>query len=81
MYADTSKVAKRRQLGSKGYYYQQNFKVVLSCGLTEMKAQIKWEEDVRILPGFLLYGLFIMCLAFQGMEMRYVYCFVPRPID
>ncbi len=47
VYADTSKVARQKIFGTDGYYYRQNFKVVLSCGLTEMKAQISWMENVR----------------------------------
>lgn len=46
VYADTSKVARYILSGSKGAYYRQEFKVVLSCGLTEMKAQISWTENV-----------------------------------
>ncbi|PCH36679.1 hypothetical protein WOLCODRAFT_157378 [Wolfiporia cocos MD-104 SS10] len=28
-----------------GPYYEQEYKVVLICGLTELKAQIIWEEN------------------------------------
>ena len=45
--ADTSDVVKKRYRGVSGEpYYRQNFRVVLSCGLTELKAQISWDEDV-----------------------------------
>ena len=47
IYADTSRVAKQKSFGTKGFYYTQNFDIVLSCGLTEMKAQISWMENVR----------------------------------
>ena len=49
IHADTSRVAKQRLLGTNGaYYYTQDFDIVLSCGLTEMKAQISWTENVSI---------------------------------
>lgn len=47
IHADTSKVVKQKHLGSNGIYYTQIFDIVLSCGLTEMKAQISWMENVR----------------------------------
>lgn len=47
--ADTSNVRKDRNVGPIGFYYRQDFKVVLKCGLTELEAQISWLEDVRIL--------------------------------
>lgn len=46
VYADTSRVVKHQHFGSNGVYYQQEFKVVLSCGQTELKAQISWVENV-----------------------------------
>lgn len=46
VYADTSKVSRYRLSSPHGSYYRQEFKVVLSCGLTEMKAQISWRENV-----------------------------------
>ncbi len=48
VHADTSQVAKRKQFGIKGAFYQQDFKVFLLCGQTEMKAQISWMENVSI---------------------------------
>ena len=42
--ADTSKVLKRPQYGTNGIYYAQEFDIVLMCGLTEMKAQIRWKD-------------------------------------
>ncbi|EKM51021.1 uncharacterized protein PHACADRAFT_212923 [Phanerochaete carnosa HHB-10118-sp] len=45
IYADTSKVVKQKHQGPKGVYYTQKFDVVLSCGTTEMKAQICWMEN------------------------------------
>ena len=46
--ADTSRVTKRQQTGSNGKFYQQDFRVVLSCGQTELTAQISWMENVSI---------------------------------
>ncbi|KAI0338760.1 hypothetical protein BDW22DRAFT_1337232 [Trametopsis cervina] len=43
--ADTSRVIRRKKQGPNGTYYQQAYKIVLSCGLTEMKAQISWMEE------------------------------------
>ncbi|KAI0918923.1 hypothetical protein AcV5_001979, partial [Taiwanofungus camphoratus] len=45
VYADTSRVVKRKQHGSKGVYYSLDYKVVLLCGLTELKAHISWIEN------------------------------------
>ena len=44
--ADTSKVKKVPRKGPNGPYYQQEFKVVLFCGQTELQAQISWQEGV-----------------------------------
>ncbi|KAL4245026.1 hypothetical protein ABKN59_002860 [Abortiporus biennis] len=42
---DTSQIRKTPRLGSQGsMYYSQDFKIVLHCGLTELKAQICWDE-------------------------------------
>ena len=49
VYADTSKVSRRRQQGPKGHFYRQEFRVVLFCGTTELKAQISWVENVSLL--------------------------------
>lgn len=46
IHADTSRVAKQKRQGVNGVYYTQTFDIVLSCGLTEMKAQISWKENV-----------------------------------
>ncbi|PCH36674.1 hypothetical protein WOLCODRAFT_157373 [Wolfiporia cocos MD-104 SS10] len=43
--ADTSKVYKSKKFGPVDCYYSQEYKVVLLCGLTELKAQIAWIED------------------------------------
>ncbi|KAJ7490801.1 hypothetical protein FB451DRAFT_1513799 [Mycena latifolia] len=45
--ADTSQIAKalKRRQGALGPYYCLQFDVVLSFGLTELKAQIAWEEN------------------------------------
>ncbi|OSX61856.1 hypothetical protein POSPLADRAFT_1145484 [Postia placenta MAD-698-R-SB12] len=46
VHADTSRVLKVMQHGENGIYYTQDYKVVLLCGTTELKAQISWMEDV-----------------------------------
>ncbi|KAI0725427.1 hypothetical protein C8Q72DRAFT_852742 [Fomitopsis betulina] len=44
-------------VGPKGIYRQQNFQVILQLGLTEMKAQVGWEENgvQRRSPATLVY--------------------------
>lgn len=51
VYADTSRVQKVRQKGPNGPYFTQQFRVVLLCGLTELKAQISWIENGREMRG------------------------------
>ncbi|KZT00293.1 uncharacterized protein LAESUDRAFT_732387 [Laetiporus sulphureus 93-53] len=43
--ADTSSVPKMPVLGKTGIYYKQKYRVVLSFGLTELKAQLSWIEN------------------------------------
>ncbi|KAI9060751.1 hypothetical protein FKP32DRAFT_1595071 [Trametes sanguinea] len=46
IYADTSAVSREPKIGlSRRIYYEQNFNIVLICGLTELQAQISWIED------------------------------------
>ncbi|KAJ7511443.1 hypothetical protein B0H11DRAFT_1955116 [Mycena galericulata] len=47
VYADTSKVAQtlKGKIGTLGIYYRLDIDVVLSFGLTELKAQIAWSEN------------------------------------
>ncbi|KAJ7841612.1 hypothetical protein B0H14DRAFT_1043954 [Mycena olivaceomarginata] len=47
VHADTSKIAKtlQRKLGFSGVYYRLDLEVILSFGLTEVKAQIAWVEN------------------------------------
>ncbi|KAF7362770.1 hypothetical protein MVEN_00626700 [Mycena venus] len=47
VHADTSKIAKtlQRKMGLNGVYYGLEIDVVLSFGLTELKAQIAWIEN------------------------------------
>jgi hypothetical protein len=50
--ADTSRIPKTmtaRLSTSGNVYYQQQFSIVLLFGLTELKAQLRWMENVRIL--------------------------------
>jgi hypothetical protein len=42
-------MTKTPKLGINGkHYWQQDFSIILLFGLTELKAQISWMEDVRI---------------------------------
>lgn len=45
VHADTSHVLKETRNGPGGLYYELVFKIVLLCGLTELKAQIRWMEN------------------------------------
>ncbi|KAJ7263612.1 hypothetical protein B0H12DRAFT_1103171 [Mycena haematopus] len=47
VHADTSKIAETlpRWMGIGGPYYRLNIKVILSLGLTEMKAEIAWDDN------------------------------------
>ena len=48
--ADTSRVLKKPKRGqSREVYYAQEFDVVLICGYTQLKAQIRWYEDVSLI--------------------------------
>lgn len=58
--ADVSNVPKYPQKGPLGRYYSQSFSIVLSFGLTELKAHIAWVDKVRTIPlsryQILIYG-------------------------
>ncbi|KIP03242.1 hypothetical protein PHLGIDRAFT_130274 [Phlebiopsis gigantea 11061_1 CR5-6] len=43
--ADTSGTKPERKEGSSGSYYTQHYDIVILCGLTELKAQIRWCEN------------------------------------
>ncbi|THH13132.1 hypothetical protein EW146_g7051 [Bondarzewia mesenterica] len=47
--ADLFGVPRRPIRGSRGTYYQQDFDIVLSFGLTELKAHLSWTENVRLI--------------------------------
>ena len=49
--ADLSHIPKypKTSLVDKGHYYRIDFDVVLSLGLTEIKAYIAWKESVNLL--------------------------------
>ena len=71
-------MTKQKQHGPHGVYYEQSFKVVLSVGLTELKAHISWIEKVSVVH---LLAMLVLTYADpqQGVEKRYVdYTFVPR---
>lgn len=43
--ADTSQIIKKKHDGPKGTYYTQEYDIVLSCGLTELKARLCWKNN------------------------------------
>jgi len=45
--ADTSRVPRTPLRGKRGIFYRREFEIILSFGLTELKAQLSWKEDVR----------------------------------
>lgn len=45
IHADTSRVTKKECKGPQGIYYTQKYDIVLSCGLTELKARISWKDN------------------------------------
>ncbi|KAI0804773.1 hypothetical protein BC629DRAFT_1207875 [Irpex lacteus] len=45
VHAVTPLAENTKKLGTEGYFYEQDFKVVILCGSTEMKAQVSWEEN------------------------------------
>jgi hypothetical protein len=55
VHADTSTIAEalKPQRGQSGTYYRLDFEMILSFGLTELKAQIAWFENVS--TSFLLW--------------------------
>jgi hypothetical protein len=60
--ADTSQVLKTMRRGPSGAkYYVQEFSIVVLLGLTELKAQISWVENV--------------CLPLICVQTRLTYCF------
>lgn len=68
--ANTSQIARlptalRNENGRS--YYQVEIDVVLLFGLTELKAQIAWKEDVRVV---LIPGSIELTSLLQGKEMR-----------
>ena len=49
--ADTSKIARSlrtQQALGRSDYYRLDFDVILLFGLTELKAQISWDDGVRL---------------------------------
>ena len=48
VHADTSRVLKTKKLGPRGAFYTQDYDIVILCGTTEMKAQIRWKENVSL---------------------------------
>ena len=68
IHADTSRVAKKECKGPQGIYYTQKYDIVLSCGLTELKARISWKDN-KVRSVFFL-G-FIKLMSPQGQEKWY----------
>ena len=54
--ADHSRVPSlpRRKVTGKGSYYKVKFDIVLLFGMTELKAQMAWKENVS---GFICYSI------------------------
>jgi hypothetical protein len=50
VHADTSEIVKalKPRKGQGGTYYRLEFEMVMSFGLTELKAQIAWLENVSM---------------------------------
>ena len=46
IHADTSDVTRTPRDGPNGQFYVQIYNIVLLCGLTELKAQISWVDNV-----------------------------------
>ncbi len=72
--ADTSIVAKsldpQRCLDGT-YYYQLSFDVVILFGMTELKAQLAWIEDVSYMNYDFIRAVNESCILFKGVEKRY----------
>lgn len=75
--ADTSKVAEslhpQRTSGGQDYYYSLDVDVILLFGLTELKAQISWIHEVRLVITPVSSKLCHSHSA-QGVEKRYDPC-------
>ncbi|KAH9940109.1 uncharacterized protein BXZ73DRAFT_43141 [Epithele typhae] len=76
VHADTSKVTQRPMQGPKGTYYEQEYDVILLCGLTELQAQIRWMENVSIYSllnsASALTRIIGLSPCLQGVERRWV---------
>ena len=68
VYADTSKVTKIPCTGRNGIYFLQKFKIVLLCGLTELKAQISWAEGVSVVFSCIASIWLIAMLNLRGLS-------------
>lgn len=79
IHADTSAVKRTPRDGPDGQFFVQVYNIVLICGLTELKAQISWTENVSafaatsldqsILTDFIET---LASLSHQGEEKRFV---------
>ena len=69
--ADTSRVTKIPHRGLTGdQYYTQDFNIVVLFGLTELKAQITWIENVRRPLNLRSYHPLQFYPHWQGQEKR-----------
>lgn len=72
--ADTSqatKALKSHTTATGKTYYRQDFDVILLLGLTELKAQISWMEDVSGSSSFSDCPSQLLDHRFKGVEKRY----------
>ncbi|PCH36686.1 hypothetical protein WOLCODRAFT_109029 [Wolfiporia cocos MD-104 SS10] len=69
VHADTSQICRVQKWGTMGPYYEQEYKVVLICGLTELQAQISWKENVRSCDIAFVTDSLLICVH-QGVEKR-----------
>ena len=71
VYADTSRVLKEKKLGPRGAFYTQGYDIVILCGMTEMKAQICWIENVSLYAKGRFNGILTLLRnGSQGVEKR-----------
>lgn len=74
IHADTSQVTRIPRRGPNGQFFVQVYDIVLQCGLTEMKAQIRWTENVSSDCSLFLQSVTrsLMYVPVQGEEKRSV---------
>jgi hypothetical protein len=71
VHADTQGIPRElRHSPYSGSYYNLEFEVVLLFGLTELKAQIAWKENVSARFLFYVRTKLTCCRRYQGVEKR-----------